>query len=168
MVETVHDKEFHPEGDVWDHTLETLKYRKTRDLRLSLGLLLHDIGKPRARREAGNAFDRHAQIGRSIGRRFLQRLCFDEQIIEDVCFLVNHHMLPAFISRLPFFRTEKVMSSHLFPLLLELYRCDLSSTFRSPEDYYTACKTYRKFLKNIRNPFRNTQGKKLLRLYVDG
>ena len=43
-----HSKEFHPEGNVWSHTIETFRYRKAGlrgayDLRLSLGLLLHDI-----------------------------------------------------------------------------------------------------------------------------
>ena len=167
LSQTVHAKEFHPEGDVWDHTMEVFKHRKTRDLRLSLGLLLHDVGKPKARKESGNAFNRHAQIGASIAARFLDRLGFDASLRADVCFLVTHHMLPPFISRLPLFRTEKVMSSPLFPLLLELFRCDLTSTYRSPDDYYAACKTYRKYLKNRRNPFRSAEGKKLLRLYVE-
>ena len=168
MIEIAHAKEFHPEGDVWEHTLETFKYRKSRDLRLSLALLLHDVGKPGAQREAGNAFNRHAQIGASIAARFLRRLGFEDRLVEDIRFLVLNHMLPSLISRLPVSRTEKVMASPLFPLLLEVYRCDLSSTFRSPDDYYAACKVYRKFLKNTRNPFRSSEGKKLLRLYVEG
>ncbi|MBN2511101.1 MAG: HD domain-containing protein [Spirochaetales bacterium] len=168
MIETAHAKEFHPEGDVWDHTLETLKYRKTKDLRISLALLLHDVGKPKSLRQDGNAFNQHAQIGASIAEKFLRRLGFETALIQDIRFLVYHHMLPSLLPQLPVFRTENVMSSPLFPLLLEVYRCDLSSTYRSPDDYYAACKVYRGFLRNRRNPYRSCEGKKLLRLYVEG
>jgi len=58
------------------------------------------------------------------------------------------------------------MSSQLFPLLLELHRCDLSSTYRGPDGYYRACKVYRAYLKNVRNPFRTADGKKMLKRYV--
>ena len=167
MGGTEHAKEHHPEGNAWEHTLETFRYRKTGDLALSLGLLLHDVGKPASQKHEGKAFDRHAQIGTGIARRFLQRLGFSSEIREEAEFMVREHMLPAFISRLPAYRTERVMSSPLFPKLLELYRCDLSSTFRGPEAYYEACKTYRAFLKHRRNPFRTAEGKKQLRLYVE-
>ena len=167
MGGTEHAKEHHPEGNVWEHTLETFRYRKTRDLALSLGLLLHDTGKPASGRGEGNAFDRHAQIGSNIARRFMERLGFPADVREEAELLVREHMLPAFISRLPTYRTERVMSSSAFPKLLELYRCDLSSTFRGPDAYYEACKTYRLFLKHRRNPFRTAEGKKMLRLYVE-
>ncbi len=162
-----HAKEHHPEGDVWQHTLETFRYRKTTDFALSLGLLLHDAGKPEARRGNGNAFDQHAQIGASMARRFVSRLGFDNEILSETEFLVREHMLPAFIPKLPAYRTEKAMSSPWFPKLLELYRCDLSSTFRGPDAYYEACKTYRRFLKYKKNPFRTAEGKKQLRLFVE-
>ena len=167
MNATEHAKEHHPEGNVWEHTLETFRYRKTADLALSLGLLLHDTGKPEAKKNEGNTFDRHAQIGSGIARRFLKRLAFDEELREEVVFLVREHMLPAYIPRLPSYRIERSMSSPWFPKLLELFRCDLSSTFRGPEAYYSACTRYRSFLKYRKNPFRTAEGKKQLRLYVE-
>ena len=162
-----HSKDHHPEGNVWDHTTETFAYRKTNDITLSLGLLFHDAGKPRANRQDGHMFDKHAEIGASIAGRFMNRLGFGGGMIEDVYYLVRNHMLPPAVSQLPTFRTERTMSSPLFPLLLELYRCDLSSTYRGPDAYYKACKAYRAFLKNTKNPFRSSDGKKLLRLYVE-
>ena len=38
--------EFHPEGDVWTHTLIMLDGLQEPSLELALGVLLHDIGKP--------------------------------------------------------------------------------------------------------------------------
>ena len=111
-------------------------------------------------------FDKHAQIGGTVVTRFLRNLGYDEGLVKDVGFLVREHMLPSFLHELPTYRTEKVMSSQLFPLLLELYRCDLSSTYRGPDGYYRACKVYRSYLKNVRNPFRTPDGKKILKKYV--
>jgi len=127
MTRIPHVKDYHPEGNVWEHTLETLRYRKNPDFTLSLGLLLHDIGKADAEAVGERRFDRHSEIGVGAAARFLRRLGFDARLIEDVVFLVRYHMMPAAIARLPEFRTEKVMESPLFPVLLELYRADLSS-----------------------------------------
>ncbi|MBN2050160.1 MAG: HD domain-containing protein [Spirochaetales bacterium] len=162
-----HSKEYHPEGNVWQHTLETFSYRKTRDLVLSLSLLLHDIGKVKAVENEGNRFDRHAQIGGSMAMDFLKDLSFDPALTEEVRFLVSRHMMPAMVARLPVFRTEETMNDPLFPLLLEVYRCDISSTFRGPDGYYEACRVYREFLKNRKNPFRTSAGKKIFRTYVE-
>lgn len=160
-------KEFHPEGDAWEHSLETLYHRKTADTDLSLALLLHDVGKPLAESEDGNRFNNHAQIGRRASERFLRRLEFPPDKTEKISFLVENHMLPAAIPSMPAYRSEKAMQNPYFPLLLEVYRCDLLSSFRDPQGYYDACKAYRRFVKNTKNPFRNADGKKLLRLYVE-
>jgi len=164
---TEHSKEHHPEGNVWRHTLETLQYRNSTDLRLSLALLLHDIGKPLSSRSEENEFESHAEIGAKAANRFLRQLGYSDSVVQDVRFLIRYHMFPGAISRMPVHRSAPIMSNPLFPLLLELYRCDLSSTFRGPEGYYKACRTYRSFLKNNANPFRDAEGKKLLRLYVE-
>lgn len=162
LDETVHSKAYHPEGNVWEHTLATFEHRKTQELVLSLGLLFHDCGKPLAGRSEGRMFDGHAEIGASIARGLLGRLGFEPSIIEEVYFLVRHHMLPPFISKLATRRIEPVMASPLFPALLELYRCDELATFRGPDGYYEACKTYRAYLRNVKNPYREADGKKVL------
>lgn len=160
MTRIPHVKDYHPEGNVWEHTLETLRYRKTLDLTLSLGLLLHDIGKPEADPVGERRFDRHSELGVGVAARYLRSLGFDARLVEDVVFLVRYHMMPAALPRLPEFRTEKVMESPLFPLLLELYRADLSSSFAAEEGYYEACRVYRSFLKDRKNPYREIREKR--------
>lgn len=162
-----HSKEHHPEGDVWNHTLETFRYRKTTDMALTLGLLLHDCGKPHAGRTRERAFDQHAEIGARLAGSFLSRLEFPRRLVDDVFWLVGKHMFPGALGKIPLFRVERLMADSRFPVLLELYRCDLESTFRGPEGYYRACKVYRDYLKNSGNPYRTAEGKKLLRLYVE-
>ena len=182
-----HSKEFHPEGNAWEHTMETFRHRKAAfhgkaavnkkarnrktcacDIRLSLGLLLHDAGKPIAVSDGRRRFDGHAELGEIQARRFLERLGFDAPIICDVCFLVRNHMLPAALPRLPLYRTERIMSSPLFPLLLELYRCDEASSFKGLDGYYESSAAYKSFLRNRRNPYRSSDGKKLNNRQISG
>ncbi|MDR1446845.1 MAG: HD domain-containing protein [Treponema sp.] len=163
-----HSKEFHPEGNVWSHTMETFRYRKPVnggdfDLLLSLGLLFHDIGKPLSQSAGRRRFSGHAEIGEWVARRFLERLEFDRSLVTGVCYLVRNHMLPAALPRLPLFRTGEIISSPLFPVLMELYRCDESSSFKGLDAYYESSAAYQSYLKNRRNPYRSADGKKLNR-----
>lgn len=167
MDDTDHSKEFHPEGNVWEHSLETFRYRKTNDIVVTLALLLHDCGKPYASAEGEHRFKNHADIGAEYARRFLQSIGFDQATIEDVTWLIRYHMIPGALESLPRFRTRDIMRSRRFPQLLELYRCDLSSTFRGPDGYYRACRVYRSFLKHDSNPFRDSEGKKVLHMFVE-
>ncbi|HET6486300.1 MAG TPA: phosphohydrolase [Spirochaetia bacterium] len=154
MARIPHAKDYHPEGNVWEHTLATLKYRKRPDLVLSLSLLLHDSGKPTAENVGDRRFDRHAEIGARLASRFLTRLGFHPKTIEAVEFLVLYHMMPPALKTLPPFRTEPVFSSPLFPTLLELYRADASSSYAGEEGYYEACRIYRAWQKERDNPYR--------------
>jgi poly(A) polymerase len=167
-----HSKEFHPEGNVWKHTLETFRYRKPArsgayaqaaafDLRLSLGLLLHDVGKASAGSSGNHRFAGHAELGARQARRFLERLGFEAPLIEDVFYLVRNHMLPAALPRLPLTRTGEIMASSLFPVLMELYRCDESSSFKGLDGYYESSAAYQSYLRYRRNPYRSEDGKKI-------
>jgi hypothetical protein len=84
LKDVSHSKEYHPEGDVWDHTTETFTYRKNPDLAISLALLLHDVGKPHAQTWEGRKFDKHAEIGTRIASQFLRRLGFPEPLVMKV------------------------------------------------------------------------------------
>jgi poly(A) polymerase len=161
-----HSKEFHPEGNVWRHTMETFRYRKTTahnrmacDLRLSLGLLLHDVGKPLAASSGSRRFAGHAELGARAARKFLKRLEFDPSLIEDIYYLVKNHMLPAALPRLPLTRTQEIMESDLFPTLMELYRCDESSSFKGLDGYYKSSAAYQGYLRNRRNPYRSVRSR---------
>jgi len=161
-----HSKEFHPEGNVWNHTLETFRHRKAGtngafDLRLSLGLLLHDAGKPISASFGSRRFDGHAELGARAARRFLKRLGYESALVEDIFYLVKNHMLPAALKRLPLTKTSEIMRSPLFPTLMELYRCDESSSFKPLDNYHENSAAYQVYLKNQRNPYRSADGKKI-------
>ena len=151
---------------VWNHTLETFRHRKPGsngafDLRLSLGLLLHDAGKPIAASFNKHRFDGHAELGAGAAARFLKRLEYDPNLSDDICYLVKNHMLPAALKRLPITKTREIMNSPMFPTLMELYRCDESSSFKGLNDYYENSAAYQLYLRNIKNPYRSADGKKI-------
>ena len=166
MNATEHSKEGHPEGNVWRHTVETLRYRKRPDHIVGLALLLHDSGKPHSKQVGANRFHAHAEIGARLAHTLLHRLLFPKATTDAVTWLVSHHMIPGAIDRLPDYRRDPVMRSPLFPLLLEVYRCDVSSTYRGPEGYYRACHIYRTFLKKRFARPHNSDLKKLVKIYV--
>ncbi|MFC1735402.1 CCA tRNA nucleotidyltransferase [Candidatus Hydrogenedentota bacterium] len=85
---------FHPEGDVWVHTMLMLD-----DLpagpspTLALGALLHDVGKPPTYEELDRIrFNHHPKVGASIARDICHRLRLSKAIIDRVEYLVSSHM----------------------------------------------------------------------------
>ncbi|MBN1799247.1 MAG: HD domain-containing protein [Spirochaetales bacterium] len=163
MISVPQIKDYHPEGNVWEHALECLKYRKQSEPTLSLALLLHDIGKTVARGDKLKPYQNHSELGVTISYSFLKRLGFSQDLIRDVTFLIRHHMMPAALPTMPLYRISNLLKSTLFPLLLELYRADIESTFRKPDGYYEACRIYRSFLKIENNPYRSAKlGKRVL------
>ena len=72
--------EFHPEGDVWIHTLMMLDQLRAPSLTLALGVLLHDVGKPPTFRVAERIrFDGHVEKGVEIAHRDSHAAAFPER-----------------------------------------------------------------------------------------
>jgi len=155
MDRTSHSKECHPEGNVWEHTLSCLDVRKSLDPALAFSLFLHDSGKPRAIRNRNRIFDGHAEIGAELAREFLRDLEFPAPFVDQVSWLVESHMIPAALSILPRYRTEPYLSNPWFGTLLDLYRCDLASSWRDLGDYHHACALYKSYQRYTKNPYRN-------------
>ncbi len=103
-IEAMHGQEqppqFHPEGDVFTHTVMMLDEMETDPpLILALAVLLHDVGKPPTARvtieEDGSErvrFNTHASVGAEMARDVLKRLRFSNHVIDSVTHCVNNHM----------------------------------------------------------------------------
>ena len=108
LIGCLQDPEWHPEGDVWNHTLCCLdafagmrdgeRGSADEDLIVGLAVLCHDFGKP-----ATSFFDPQRKRIRSLGhdeagveptRTFLRRLTNEERLLKDVPPLVQLHMRP--------------------------------------------------------------------------
>lgn len=97
------DPIWHPEGDVWIHTLHCLDWFATErtghepdDLAVGLGILCHDFGKPATTREDyGRITSRgHESEGAGPTSRFLERLTNQHDLIDEVIPLVCCHLRP--------------------------------------------------------------------------
>jgi poly(A) polymerase len=92
--------QFHPEGDVWVHTMLLLeKLQPGVSATLAWGALLHDIGKPATFRppdpkKPGDRirFDGHVEVGVRIAEEILGRLRFSNEDTEQIVALVKNHM----------------------------------------------------------------------------
>ena len=91
---------YHPEGDVWVHTLMLLDHLPAGvTATLAWGMLLHDVGKPPTYtppdpNKPGDRirFNGHAEIGVAVARAILTRLRFSNEDTEQILALVKHHM----------------------------------------------------------------------------
>ena len=103
LIGCVQEYEYHPEGDVWVHTLmaiDEMAQLKTndsfRDLYLMLSVLCHDFGKPATTQYANGKIisHKHEKEGVEPTLRFLNRLTYDKKLIEKVIPLVENHLAP--------------------------------------------------------------------------
>src|SRR5229473_2392404 len=85
--------EYHPEGDVWIHTLLLLEKLENPSATLAMGALLHDVGKPPTFRVAERIrFDGHVEKGVEMATAIMNRLRFSSDQIRQVTALIANHM----------------------------------------------------------------------------
>lgn len=103
LVSCAQDRIYHPEGDVWIHTLMSLdemaKLRvndEKKNLLLMLAILCHDLGKPYCTKVIKGRITsyKHESLGLAPTKSFLSKLCDNKKLIEEVCTLVKYHLLP--------------------------------------------------------------------------
>lgn len=103
LIEVPQNPEWHPEGDVFEHTMQaldaaaTLEYPNTKNkLIIMYAALCHDLGKPFTTEEVeGKLISHgHAEKGVGIAKKLLLRITNNTFLIDAVCTLVQYHMLP--------------------------------------------------------------------------
>jgi poly(A) polymerase len=133
--------QFHPEGDVWDHTLLMLGMLEAGAPKtLAWGVLLHDVGKPPTFTPPSGPngrirFDRHVEVGVKMAEEIGRRFRFSNEDTEQVAQLVMNHMRfkdvpsmkPATLKR--FARLER-FNEHM-----ELHRLDCLSSHRNLDNW---------------------------------
>ena len=128
--------EFHPEGDVWVHTLLMLDGMRSPSGTLALGVLLHDVGKPATFRIAERIrFDGHVEKGVEIARSILGRLRFPGQVIEDAVALVENHMKFRDVPHMRESRLKRFLRMDGFEEHMELHRLDCLSSHGGLDNY---------------------------------
>jgi poly(A) polymerase len=123
--------QFHPEGDVWVHTLLLLEKLQPRCSRtLAWGTLLHDVGKPPTFRVAPDRirFDGHVEIGTRMAEEICHRLHFSNEETKQIAALVANHMRFADAARMKESTLKRFLRLPKFDEHLELHRIDCLSS----------------------------------------
>ena len=123
--------QFHPEGDVFVHTLLLLeKLPAGSSKTLAWGALLHDVGKPPTFRVAPDRirFDGHVEIGVKMAAEICRRLRFSNDETEQILALVDNHMRFGQIFQMKQSTLKKFLRMPAFDEHLALHRLDCLSS----------------------------------------
>ena len=137
---------FHPEGDVWQHTLMmqdllTEAGPLGTNRKLSWAALLHDVGKAVTRTEDENSvhFYGHVKAGEEIADAIMLRLRFSNADREAIIALIHYHMVFMNVQKMRPGRLKRFLRMPDFDLHLELHRLDCRAS-HGMLDNYDFCK----------------------------
>jgi len=123
--------QFHPEGDVFVHTLLLLdKLPHPCPVTLAWGALLHDVGKPPTFRVAPDRirFDGHVDVGVKMAEEICERLRFSNDDTRQILALVDDHMRFAHVQQMKESTFKRFVRMPRFDEHLELHHMDCLSS----------------------------------------
>lgn len=124
--------EFHPEGDVFTHTLLMLEMLDNPSSTLAMGVLLHDVGKPLTQTVQDRIrFHNHTKVGAELARDICKRLRVSNDDTGRIVWLVAQHMRLADAPEMRESRLKRFVRHEGFSELVELCRLDALASHRS-------------------------------------
>ena len=132
--------QWHPEGDVYIHTLIMLEMlAPNAPLELCLAVLLHDIAKPPCRTNDDDSdrirFNGHDTMGAEMAAAILRRLRYPNDIIDAVVPMVARHMQFMNVQKMRVAKLKRFMAAPTFALEMELHRVDCASSNGLSDNY---------------------------------
>src|SRR5713101_5789632 len=130
--------EFHPEGDVFVHTLLLLEsLPQPCPPTLAWGGLLHDVGKPPTFRRAPDRirFDSHVDVGVKMAEAICRRLRFSNDDTQHILALVDNHMRFGDVEKMKASTFKRFVRLTRFDEHLELHRLDCKASHRKLRMY---------------------------------
>jgi poly(A) polymerase len=134
--------QYHPEGDVFLHTLLLLEKLQpdasgSISKTLAWGALLHDVGKPPTFRIAPDRirFDGHVDVGVKMAEEILRRLRFSNYETDQILALVENHMRFGDVQRMKQSTLKRFLRMPRFDEHLELHRIDCLSSHGHLDSY---------------------------------
>ena len=119
--------QYHPEGDVWVHTLGLLgQLEEGCSATLAWGALLHDVGKPPTFRRAPDRirFDGHVEVGVAMGAEICRGFRFSNEETRQILALIENHMRFAMADRMRASTLKRFFRMEGFEEHLALHKMD--------------------------------------------
>ena len=142
--------QYHPEGDVFVHTLLLLEKLQpdasgSISKTLAWGALLHDVGKPPTFRSAPDRirFDGHVDVGVKMAEEILRRLRFSNYETDQILALIENHMRFGDVQRMKQSTLKRFLRMPRFDEHLELHRIDCLSSHGHLDCYEYSCEQLR-------------------------
>jgi poly(A) polymerase len=135
--------EFHPEGDVWTHTMLLLEQLPAgASPTLAWGALLHDVGKPATFQPGPGRirFNGHVEVGVRIAEDICRRLRFSNEESAQIAALVENHMRFGDVERMKASTLKRFFRLNNFPEHLALHKMDCLAS-HGGLDLYNFAKT---------------------------
>jgi putative nucleotidyltransferase with HDIG domain len=141
MKGTRQSPDFHPEGDVFAHTMLLLSYLGEPSETLAYGCLLHDVAKPVCIRQDADriTFYGHTEKGAEMAEEILKRLKRARAVSERVSYLVRNHLRLIQAPQMRLSTLKRFLREDGIDELLELARIDALSS-NGDLQYYRFCK----------------------------
>ena len=137
--------QYHPEGDVWVHTLMLLEQLPAgAPATLAWGALLHDVGKPPTFRRAPDRirFDGHVEVGVRMAEGICHRLRMSNSDTQQILALVANHMRFADVEKMRDSTLKRFFRLDRFDEHLALHRMDCMASHRDLSLYRFATERY--------------------------
>jgi len=163
-------EEYHPEGDVWTHTLLMFKLSKSRSLALGLAILLHDVGKPPTLSYADRIrFDGHTKLGTEMTRTIGHRLRLPNNVVDLAANMVAQHMRFLDVQNMRPATLKKFLRQDHFAEYLELHRLDCLASHGNLVNHNFCSETLANVVEEDLKPAPLLRGRDLLALgYEEG
>jgi poly(A) polymerase len=133
--------QFHPEGDVWVHTLLMIgELRAGTPPTLAWGVLLHDVGKPPTFKPPSGPggrirFDEHVEVGARMAIEICRRLRFSNGDMDQIAALVANHLRFKDVLQMKPSTLKRFVRLNRFEEHLELHRLDCMASHGHLENY---------------------------------
>src|SRR3989338_8379097 len=128
---------FHPEGDVFVHTLLCLSKMKNPSWTLAMGVLLHDIGKTVTFEETDRIrFNLHEKVGADMAKKICNRLKTSNAEKDRIVWLVLKHLYFKDAQKMRLSKLKRLFAEEGYPELAELCRIDALASSGDLSDYH--------------------------------
>lgn len=164
-----HNSEHHPEGNLWQHTIECLKKANSDNPKINFAILYHDVGKVKSFKveEGMFRYRKHAKAGLDIfDDEIKDRMKFSNDLSKAIKYGIKHHMKMHHLDEMKYSKIQKLIENENWNVLKEVGRADCLS--RGDKQSRKWWKKNKDVIIDIRNKMKENKKYKDIRKIVDG